>query len=229
MAVDLVHLPAEGLPLVAQRFHADHVVDLAVELVAVAVDDGDQARQLVVRGEQRRFPHLPFLHLAIAQHHEHVEVSLAHAAAQGHAGAVGERVADGAGTEIDARHLGHVGVVAQRAAQAGVAVQQFMRDEAMVDQHREQPHRGVALAHQEAVAVRPGRLARPQPHHVVIQRGKDLGARKDRAVVPDLGDLDQPDGFQPDVAGLFPQHPDLVFAWVSPVLAHGVSFAYQNI
>ncbi|MNO01921.1 hypothetical protein D3C81_2221960 [compost metagenome] len=76
-----------------------------------------------MRGKERRFPHLAFLHFAIAQHHKDIEVALAHAAAHRHADAVGQRMPDRTRAEIDARHLAHVGVVAQRAAQARVAIQ----------------------------------------------------------------------------------------------------------
>ena len=229
VAVDLVHVPAEGAPLVGQRFHADHVVDPAVELIAVAIDDGDQVGQPVMRGEQRRFPDLPFLHLAVAQHDEDAEIALAQARADRHAGAVGQRVADGAGAEVHAGHLAHVGMVAQRAAQAGVVIQPCARKEILVGQHREQADGDMPLAHEEAVAVRPGGLARPQPHHAVVQRGEDLGAGKDGAVVADLGDLDQADGFEPDVAGLVPQRPKLVLGGHFQVRGHGVSCRFRYI
>ncbi|MNT53482.1 hypothetical protein D3C72_1905690 [compost metagenome] len=131
---------------------------------------------------------------------------------------------DGSGTEVDARDLAHIGVIAQRAAQPGVAVKQFAVDKAVVGQHREQPHGRMPLAHQEPVAVGPLRLAGTQAHHVVVQRGKDLRAREHRAVMPDLGNLYQTDCLQPDVAGLFPQHRDFPFGGALLVLAHRASF-----
>ncbi|MNT30444.1 hypothetical protein D3C72_1662390 [compost metagenome] len=85
-------------------------------------------------------------------------------------------MADGPRAEVDAGHFAHVGVIAQRAAQPGVAVQQLAFDETVVGQHREQPHRRVALAHQKSVAVGPMRFAWPQTHHVVVQRGEDFRA-----------------------------------------------------
>ncbi|MOA34406.1 hypothetical protein D3C78_1557770 [compost metagenome] len=99
-----------------------------------------------------------------------------------------------------------------------------MLNEAVVSQHRKQADRRVALAHQEAVAVRPMRLARAQPHHVVVQRREYFRARKDRAVMPDLGNFNQPDCLQPDVAGLFPQHRDFPLGGGLLVMAHGASF-----
>ncbi|KAG1243090.1 hypothetical protein G6F65_022637 [Rhizopus arrhizus] len=131
---------------------------------------------------------------------------------------------DRARAEIHARHFAHVGVVTQGAAQPGIAIQQFAVDETVVGQHREQPHGGMALAHQEAVAVGPVGLARAQPHHVVIQRREDFRAREDRAVVPDLRDFDESDCLQPDMAGFLPQHPDFPLGGGLLVMAHGASF-----
>ncbi|MDT4846073.1 hypothetical protein FQZ97_800810 [compost metagenome] len=156
-------------------------------------------------GEQRGLPDLPFLHFAITQHHEDMEVAPGHAPAHGHAASARQRVADRARTEIDTGYLGHVGMVTERTAQAGVAVQVRLADEAPLRQDRKLPYRSVTLAHEEAVAVWPGRLARAQGHDVVVQRGKDLGGGEDRGVVADLGDLDQPDRLQTNELRLLAQ------------------------
>ena len=50
-------------------------------------------------------------------------------------------------------------MIAERAAQARIVVEPVFWEEAEIGQDREQPDRGVALAHQEAVALGPFRLA----------------------------------------------------------------------
>src|SRR4051812_43560743 len=58
VTVDLMHGPAEGAPLVRERLDAHDVVDLAVELITVAIHDRDEIAQAVVRRAQRGLPHL---------------------------------------------------------------------------------------------------------------------------------------------------------------------------
>ena len=66
VAVDAQHLPAEARVLVGERLHLHHVFHPAVDLQAVAVDDGDDVVELEVAGLHRRFPHLALLLLAVA-------------------------------------------------------------------------------------------------------------------------------------------------------------------
>ena len=67
----------------------------------------------------------------------------------------------------------------------------------------------MALAHQEAVAVRPVRLAAAQRHDVVVERRENLGRREGRRVVPDLGDIDQADRLEPDEQRLLAEQREL--------------------
>ncbi|ODT76887.1 MAG: hypothetical protein ABS76_29390 [Pelagibacterium sp. SCN 64-44] len=176
VAIDHMHLPAESAPFLVQRLDGDDVIDLAVELVAIAIDNGDDVGKRMAGSVERRFPDLPFLHLAVAEQHEDVEILALDARAMGHADAIGKGMADGAGAEIDAGHLAHVGVVAQGAAEARIIVQPFGREKIEIGEDREQPHRRMALAHQEAVAIRPIGLAASDIHDIVIERGEDFGA-----------------------------------------------------
>src|SRR3972149_1815817 len=67
VAVALLHLPAEGAPLIGKRLRAHDVLDEAVVLDAVAVDDGSQGGEAVVGGRPRRLPDLAFVQLAVAE------------------------------------------------------------------------------------------------------------------------------------------------------------------
>src|SRR5690242_2081317 len=68
VAVALDHVPAEGAPLVGERADPADVLDVAVDLLAVVVDDGAQLVELAVAGEHRRLPDLSLLLLTVAHH-----------------------------------------------------------------------------------------------------------------------------------------------------------------
>ena len=61
-------------------------------------------------------------------------------------------MADRARAEIDARHLAHVRMIAERTAEPRIVVEPIFWEEAEIGEDREQADRGVALAHQETVA-----------------------------------------------------------------------------
>src|SRR5579885_442218 len=106
MAVHLMHLPAEGAPFVRKRLDAHHLLDLAVELKAVAVDDGDEIASLVMGGGHGGGPDLTFLHLAVAEENVDIEVELLPPSAADHAEPGRERVPDRARAEIDTGEIG---------------------------------------------------------------------------------------------------------------------------
>ncbi|MNH95316.1 hypothetical protein D3C73_479570 [compost metagenome] len=151
---------------------------------------------VVVSGAHGRFPDLAFLHFSVSKHDENVIDFAGETLGQAHTQATGEGVTDGPGGEVDAGHFAHVRVIAQRAAQAGVFIEPFLREHPQVSQDRELTYGGVALAHQEAVAARPFRLFGTDRHHVVVQRREQFGGGKHRGVVAGLGDFDQADGFK---------------------------------
>ena len=72
-----------------------------------------------------------------------------------------QAVAERSRAEVGAGDLAHVRVIAERAVQARVVVEERLREEADVGEDRIQADRGVALAEDEAVAVGPARLVRP--------------------------------------------------------------------
>ena len=70
-------------------------------------------------------------------------------------------MAERAGAEVDAGDAAHVGVVAERATEAGIRIQLLGWEEVETGQQRVERHGRVSLAEQEAVASRPVRLASP--------------------------------------------------------------------
>ena len=70
VAVDGLHFPIERAELVGQRLNVHHLVDRAVDLAVVVVDDRDEVVELELGGGHEGLPALPFLHLAIAEDHD---------------------------------------------------------------------------------------------------------------------------------------------------------------
>jgi beta-N-acetylhexosaminidase len=68
VAVDLLHRPAERLPLSADRPHRQDAAGRALDLHAVQVDDQAEVVQPVGAGGHGGLPRLAFLHLAVAEH-----------------------------------------------------------------------------------------------------------------------------------------------------------------
>ena len=85
--VDLDGVPAEGAPLVGQRRDIHDVLHEAVELDPVVVDDRDHVVDLVEGARHGRFPDLPFLDLAVAQHHVRAVRPAVEAVGESHADA----------------------------------------------------------------------------------------------------------------------------------------------
>ena len=67
--VDLVHVPAEGAPPLAERIEVEHVPCMAESLLSVDVDDGDEIRQPVMGGEHHRLPDRALVALGVAEQH----------------------------------------------------------------------------------------------------------------------------------------------------------------
>src|SRR5579871_191542 len=69
VAIDLHRVPPKGSPFIRHRRNIHDVFHEAVELDAVVVQDRNYIIDLVKRSRHGRFPDLPFLAFAIAQHH----------------------------------------------------------------------------------------------------------------------------------------------------------------
>ena len=201
VAVDAPDLPAEAAEALVDRLDAHDVLGVAVDAQAVAVDDADQALQPEMARRHRRFPDLALVQLAVAQHAVDPVVALLHPAGKRHADRDREAVAERAGAEVDALDLLHVGMVAERAAQARVVVEQRRLEEAEVGQHRIEADRGVALAQDEAVAIGPVRARRIDPQMGVVERCEQLGRGERAGVVAGARDPGQPHRLQAHEAG----------------------------
>ena len=70
VAVDAQNLPAEAGVLLVQRLHLHHVLDPAIDLQAIAIDDADDVVQVEVSGLHRGLPDLALLLFSIAHQTE---------------------------------------------------------------------------------------------------------------------------------------------------------------
>src|SRR3990172_2019053 len=89
-------------------------------------------------------------------------------------------------------------MVAERAAESRVSVQQIAVEEAQIGQDRIQRDGRVSLPQEEAVAIWPPRLGRTYPQELVVEGDEDFDDRERRAVVAAAADVDEADDLRPD-------------------------------
>ena len=176
VAVDLDGLPAEGLETAGQDRGVVAVGCGPRLSQAVHVDDRNQVRQLVERGELRRLPHRALGTLAVAEQAKDARVDAVEPVGKRHAVGRGQALPQRTGRHLDPGVVRR-GVALQRAVDAAQA-HGVLVDGAGRGQYRPQDGRGVALGQHEAVHV--ARLGiRGIPAHFVEEQGRhDLGARQ---------------------------------------------------
>src|SRR5699024_2198823 len=200
--------PAEGLELVGDRLHREHLGGPAVGLLVVEVDDRDEVVQRVVRGDRGGLPGGALAELAVGEQVVHEAVGAL--ALQAHRDSVRdpEAVPEGAAGDLDAggvgAHRGHreAGVVAR------VGLQLLGGEELRLGQRGVQRQGVVADRELEAVALLALGLEGVQPQLVRVEHGEHVGdveGLADVALALHLG-LDQ--GVLADAMGRFPDAPD---------------------
>ncbi len=165
VAVDLGHVPAEGPPLVGEGLQGEGLLGGGQRLELVVVDDGDQIGQPVVGREHGRLPHAALVALAVAEQHVGAPRLVGVPGPPGQPGADRQAVAERAGGQLDAGDADVADVPGEERAVAVVLGQQRRVEEAALGEHGVQGGAGVALAHDEAVPVRPVRALRVDLQH----------------------------------------------------------------
>lgn len=159
------------------------VVREAVVLDVVVVHDGGEVVDLVVGGGRRGLPGLPLVAVAVAEQAVHVVAATVHAPGEGLAQAEGEAHPQGPRRHLHAGRYPYHVVPLQAAAQLAEG-QQFIGGEvAGLGQHSVHRRRGVPLAHDEAVAVRPGGVVGVVPEDAEVEGGEDVSAGEGAARV----------------------------------------------
>src|ERR1017187_720067 len=105
VAVNFDHFPAKATIALVQRLDVHHVLDPAVNLQTVAVNDGHQIVEFEVRCLHDRFPDIAFLLLAVAHDAEHRMLAAVEFASQSHADRNAETLSQRSAGDFDARQL----------------------------------------------------------------------------------------------------------------------------
>ena len=113
MTVNLLRVQAEALRLPGDVAVVKNIHRLAVQLVAVVVDDKDNVVQLVGIGKVESLPDLALIGLAIADDAEYMVLAAVDAVAQCCAGGSGHTLAQRAGSEVDTGGQLAVGVAGE--------------------------------------------------------------------------------------------------------------------
>lgn len=113
VAVDFMHFPAERLELAGKRSARADVVDLAVDLQAVEVDDADKVAELLMGRERRGFPYLTLFAFTVTHQSEDAARKALQAQSGRKAGGDGETLAKRAGGHFDARAEIRIGMTLQ--------------------------------------------------------------------------------------------------------------------
>ena len=172
VAVDLVRIPAERRPFVAQRRQHQRLVGARGRLPLVVVDDDADVFELLRGGEHRGLPDRALVVLAVGQQREDAEALALDPARQRHAAAERQAVAERAGGGLDAGQQVRRRMLGEPAAVLAIGVELFDREIALHRQRGVQRRGGVALGQDEAVAQRILRLCRIDVEHMPIGRGQ---------------------------------------------------------
>ena len=113
MTVNLLRVQAEALRLLGDVAVVKNIHRLAVQLIAVVVDDKDNVVQLVGIGKVESLPDLALIGLAIADDAEYMVLAAVDAIAQCCAGGSGHTLAQRAGSEVDTGGQLAVGVAGE--------------------------------------------------------------------------------------------------------------------
>ena len=113
----VIHVPAEGAPLIGQRLDRHHVLHAEIVLQVVAVHDHREVVELPLGGRHGRLPDGSFLALTVADHHPHMVVFLAQLAGERHAQPGRNTLAERPSGHVHPGGLVHVRVALQDAAQ----------------------------------------------------------------------------------------------------------------
>src|SRR5436190_2429805 len=205
---DHAHVPVEAAPLLGERFGIHDLLDRAVELDLVVVEDDDQLFGLVLAGRHRGLPHLPRLRLAVAEQAEDAPPVAVQAARERHAERERKPLAEGAGGGLDPGERHAVGVTLEAAPELAERRELGDRELAGLGQRRVHDRHPVALGDDEAVALGPGGITLAAAERVEEEDGHDLGGRERAARVPRAGGGDHTDHVlaEPPRDGREPRH-----------------------
>ena len=174
VAVDLLGVQAEARRLSGDVAVVENISGLAVQLVAVVVDDVDEVVQLAGVGEVESLPHLALVGLAVAHHAEYMVGAAVDLVTQGRARGGGSPLAQRAGGQIHAGSQLAVSV----AGELGVGLVQGVGLLHGIEAHETEggiSHgSGVALTEHQPVAILPAGVLGIELHDLTVQNGHQV-------------------------------------------------------
>ena len=177
MAIDLMGVPAERLPLVAQRREHQGLVGARGRLPLVVIDDDADVFELLGGGKHRGLPHRAFVVFAVGEKREDTKALALDTSRQRHAAAERQPVAERAGGGLDARQQVCRRMFGEPPAILAKGVELFEREVAFHGERRVQRRGGVALGQDEAVAQRILWIFRIDVEHVPVGRRQHVRTR----------------------------------------------------
>ena len=176
VSVHLVAVEAEASVSVNYVTEAHHLLDLAVYLKAVVVEDDREVVELVVAGRHCGLPYQPLLRFAVAGYGVDMIVFPQMLRGQRHSSGHGHTLSEGAGVGVNSRSFEHVGVSLKVRVDLAEIPQILSREEAEIGQNRVLRRAGMSLRQHDPVAIRCVRIPRVNVCDVVIQRHHQLNA-----------------------------------------------------
>ena len=191
----------EGAELVGERHGVVDLLDGAVDLQAVVVDDHAEVIELLVAGKHGGLPDLALLALAVAQQGVGAIVIAPVLGGNGHAHGGGDALAERTGGHVDARGVVHVGMALQVAADMAQRLEILLGEESALGEHGVQTRRAVTLGKHEAIAVGLAGIGRVDVHFLKVQIGHDVGSAERTARMAGLGSVHAGDDALPYLVG----------------------------
>ena len=108
--IDLANMPAEGAPLISHGLGIHHLIGPAIDLLSVAINDGNQIIHLIVGGSHRCLPYLPLIALSIAEENVDPIIAAVKTGGEGNANTEGKPLPQSPGRHLHPGGFGHVGV-----------------------------------------------------------------------------------------------------------------------
>ena len=176
MTVDLVSFPAECSELGSKIARVADIRGLAVDLKAVAVDDGDKVVQVAMGSEHCGFPNLTLLALAITEQGEDGVVVAGKLHTACHAAGDGKTLTKRTGGNLDAGQKIHIGVTLKARSEFTKRGQFFLGEVARLGKRSVQRRSRMTLGEDEAIAILVLGIRRVVLHRVEIKHRQNVRA-----------------------------------------------------
>lgn len=184
------------------------VRDEVVILDAVFIHNRHEVIQLVLGGGHGRFPYLAFLCFPVAKKNEDAAGKIVAFGGDRHADPGGQPLAERPGCHVQAGDFAHIRMPLKPGTKLTQGVQLFHGEKAAHGKGGIDNRTAMPLGEDEAVALPPIGLVRPDIHFTEIKRRYNVGCGQRAAGVPGARRVDHGEQVFADCFGLFRQRRD---------------------